>query len=160
MALRKPAVINTEGHIEQLQPGDTLAAPIAGGNIVQATNGEASSVTVGQVVYLSAADTVKLAQANAIGTVIAIGLIGDPSIAASAVGGVQTDGILSTPDWTSVVGATLLTPATEYFLDPDNPGTMVIVPPQPTDIGEFVVSLGVAFSTTDFRIEIHPYIKL
>lgn len=160
MALRKPLVISSDGHIEQLQSGDSLDAPVAGGSIVQVTNGNAGPITLGQVVYLDGADSVDLARANAVGTSSPIGLVFDASIAAAAVGGVQIDGIISSANWTSVIGATNLTAGTEYFLDPDTAGRMTATPPQPSDVGEFVVSLGRAFSTTDFRIEIHPFIRL
>lgn len=160
MAARKPLVYDTDGHIEQIQPGDTLAAPVAGGTVIQATNGEAGAITLGQVVYISAADTVKYARANAVATASPVGFVADASIGAAGVGGIQIDGLLVSADWTAVVGATTLTAGTEYFLSPDVAGEMVSTPPAPTDTGEFSVSLGRAFSTTDFRIEIHPFIRL
>ena len=143
MALRKPLVI-VAGQIEQLQSGDTLTGPFAEIESVSVTNGEASPITIGQVVYISAADTVKKARADATATQKAFALVQDASIAAAAIGQVQTSGVLG--------GMSGLVAGSEYFLDPTTAGAITTV--APTTVGQYVMKLGRALSTTEFDINI------
>ena len=156
MAQKKPLVLNS-GQIEQLQSTDY----IANNDIPQLTNGNAGSIVIGTVVYASAANTVDKARANAVGTTNAIGLVYDASIVAAASGGVLMDGIMSatTGQWDVVAGTTGgLTRDTIYFLSSATAGLLTAT--APTAVGEFVVSVGIAISTTELKIEIQPRIKL
>src|SRR5256886_12123670 len=104
MASRKPVVINA-GQLQQLQAGDTLAAPLAGAQEVSLTNDDVGSHVPGQVVYLDTNDGVKKAQANASGTAYAFALA-TIAVTNGVVGVYATNGILSltTGQWGTAVG--------------------------------------------------------
>lgn len=148
MALRKPLVL-VNGQIQQIQTGDTLSAVIAENETQQWTNGDSGSHAIGNIVYLSGADTVKKAQANASASSAAVA-VATGSITAGTVGGYQTSGTLG--------GLTGLTAGSIYFLDPTTPGSMTTT--APTTAGQYVVELGVAVSTTEFLIRIRTSILL
>lgn len=148
MATRKALVI-VGGQIQQLQSGDTLSGPFAENETQSWTNGDSSSHLIGNVVYISAADTAKLAMANASATADAIGFA-TATIANSAVGAYQTSGTLA--------GLTGLTAGATYYLDPSTPGAMTTT--APSVAGQFVVELGVAISSTEFMIRIRAVIAL
>lgn len=149
MALRKPLVVGSDGRPQQLQAGDTLTGPFAENETQNWTNGDAAGHVIGNVVYVSAADTVKRAQANAAATSNAIALA-TGTIANGAVGGYQTNGTLS--------GLTGLTAGSIYYLDPAAVGGMTTT--VPTAVGQLVVELGIAISATEFLIRIRPPILL
>jgi len=156
MAQKKPLVLNG-GQIEQLQSTDY----IANNDIPQLTNGNAGSIVIGTPVYASAANTVDKARANAVGTTNVIGLVYDASIASASSGGVLMDGILSatTGQWDAVAGTTGgLTRDVIYYLSSSTAGLLTST--APISVGEFVVSVGIAISTTELKIEIQPRIKL
>lgn len=156
MAQKKPIVLNS-GQLEQLQSGDYISTV----DIPQLTNGNAGTVPIGTPVYSSANDTVDKAKADAVGTTNCIGLVADTSIAAAAVGGIQMDGILAatTGQWDTVAGTTGgLTKDVIYYLSAATAG--LITSTAPSSAGQFVVSLGIAISTTEMRINIKSRIKL
>ncbi|MDR3639070.1 MAG: hypothetical protein P4L84_35020 [Isosphaeraceae bacterium] len=149
MALRKPLVVGGDGRPQQLQAGDTLTGPFAENETQNWTNGDSAGHSIGNVVYLSAGDTVKRAQANAAGTSGAVA-IATGTIAAGAVGGYQTNGTLS--------GLTGLTAGATYYLDPAAVGGMTTT--CPTTVGQLVCILGIAVSATEFLIRIREPIQL
>lgn len=156
MAVKKPIVL-TSGQYEQLQSGDYIQ------NIdnPQLTNANAGSLVIGTPVYASANDSVDKAKADAVGTVNVIGLVADVSIATSAVGSVQTDGILAatTGQWDAVAGTTGgLTKDVIYYLASATAGLLTST--APSTAGQFVVQIGVAISTTEMKIDIQRRIKL
>ena len=160
MATRKPLVI-INGQIQQLQPGDTLDAAVSEVDVISKENGNASPITIGHAVYTKADGTVDLAQANASGTVEVLGFVKDASIASSSSGIIQTDGILAatTGQWDTATGDSGgLTPGAVYWLDPSTAGKLTTT--APTTIGQFVVRLGKAVSTTELEISIEPPILL
>ena len=140
------------GLIQQIQAGDTLLAAVSEVDTIPVTNGESSAITIGMPVYISAADTVKKAKADASGTMDVIGLVTSASIAASGTGSAQSDGLITSSDWTAVIGATTLTAGARYYLSPTTAGQMTTT--APTTTGQFVLCLGKAKSTTDFEIAI------
>lgn len=158
MAIRKPLVI-VSGQIEQLQSGDSLDIR---DTIVQLVNDEASPVVIGAPVYSDAAGGFKKARANAVGTSKVIGLVADsPSIANGATGGVDMDGLLTatTAEWDAVAGTTGgLTFNTIYYLDPATAGKITAT--APTAVGQVVVEIGKALSTTDLKINIQQSVLL
>lgn len=159
MALRLPLVLNA-GQIQQLQSGDTLLAPQSGGDVIVLTNDEAGSLIQGNVVYADANDGVKKAQANASGTSKPIGLsVGAP--ASSASGQIMVNGILAltTGQWDAAFGTTGgLTFGVDYYLSPTTAGLGTAT--APTTVGQYVVVLGRAISTTELMIEIKQSILL
>jgi hypothetical protein len=149
MTLRKPLVI-VNGQIQQLQAGDTLDAVAQEVDSIILTNGEAGAITIGQVVYIFSANTVKKARADAGGTAQAFGLVAEASVAGGATGQIQTSGVLS--------GLSALTAGAKYYLDPTTSGAMTAT--APTTPGQYVVPLGRAISTTEFKIDIEEPILL
>jgi hypothetical protein len=152
MALKKAIVIGADGEFEELQVGDTLDGPIAEVDVVSMTNDNAAAITQGQPVYVSGSLAVDEAQANAGGTTEVIGLVRDASIAAAAVGSIQTDGILDVADWTLVIGAAALVVGTVYWLSAAAPGQLTSTPP--TGNPNRLVRVGTAISTTSLEISI------
>lgn len=156
MAIKKPLVM-TNGQIEQLQAGDTLANP----GVLTRTNGNAGAIILGQAVYSTGSGNVDLAQANAQGTIRVAGLVADLSIAAAASGSILVDGVLTatTGEWDAVTGQVGgLTDGADYFLSAATAGGLTTT--APTATGEFVVRVGHALSTTEMEIEIQQPIKL
>ena len=159
MSQRKPLTI-INGYVQELPSGDTVEGAVAA-HSVSLTNANASAITKGQVVYVSAADTVDLARANADGTSKVFGLVSAASIANGASGSIQTDGILSqaTTDWDALTGQSSgLTPGADYILSPDTAGSLVLRS-STIDSGEWLVQIGKAVSTTDLLIDIEDGIK-
>jgi len=161
MASRKPLVV-VAGQVQQIQAGDTLDAVIGGGDQVNLTNGEATPVVIGAPVYLSANGTFKKAQANAAGTKDVIGVVAQsPSIANAAIGPVTTDGIVTatTAEWDAVTGQVGgLVFNTLYFLDPATAGKLA--PAGPSTVGQYVVPVGRAISTTELQVRVGTSILL
>lgn len=161
MAIKIPLVI-TNGIIQQLQSGDTILSATSTASIRSFTNGEgAAAIVIGAPVYISANDTMKRAQANAVSTSKVIGLGYDISTAAAAAGNVAINGTLTatTGQWDAVAGTTGgLVFNTTYYLDPATVGK--ITGTAPTTVGQTVVSIGIASSTTELEIDIQAYILL
>lgn len=154
--LRKPLVLNA-GKIEQLQAGDTLDAAVAAIDVEILSNEESSdAITIGMAAYISSAGKVKKAQANATGTKDVIALCRDASIASGDSGAFQTDGQLTSADWTAVVGVATLTPGSIYYLSGDTAGKLTTTPPT----SGWVVEIGEAHSTTVLDINIRQPVKL
>ena len=154
MALRKPLVI-VSGQTQQLQSGDTLDAPQSGGDGAVLTNGESGAIVIGNIVYVSAAATVKKAKADAVGTKSGFGVVRDVSIGAGFTGFIQTSGILAatTGQWDAVFGTTGgLVAGQVYWLSPGTAGYGTAV--APTTIGQYVVPIGIGLSTTELEITI------
>lgn len=153
MAARKPLVI-IDGQITQLSASDTLDAAISEVDVVSATNANAGAIVIGAPVYVSGAGSVDLAQADASGTKKVLGLVREASVAAAASGEIQTNGILvaTTTQWDAVAGTTGgLTAGECYYLSAAAAGELTET--APTAVGEFVVPVGYALSTTEMRID-------
>jgi hypothetical protein len=160
MATRKPLVM-VAGRIERLQAGDTIDADIAEVDLVELTNNNASPVVICEPVYIDGANTCDKAQADASGTMDVVALVKDASIASAAAGITQTDGVLSatTGQWDAITGESGgLTAGTIYYLSAATAGRLVEI--APTAVGQFVVQIGKAISTTEMEITIVDPIKL
>lgn len=158
MAARKPLVLNA-GTIEQLQSGDTLDAVVSEVDIISLTNGGGATANICEPAYVSAANTFQLARANASGTTRPIGLVKSTSIAASASGSIQTDGVFvaTTTQWDAVTGGSGgLTAGSIYWLSEATAGRLTTTAPS----SGYVVKVGQALSTTDMEISIGSPIKL
>jgi len=162
MALRKPLVI-VAGLVEQIQAGDTLDATVAEIETITQTSGEAGGIVIGSPVYSSAADTVKKAEANASGTIEAIG-IAKSTFVTTGTGTVQTSGVLTltTAQWDAVATGDSqsggLTAGAVYYLDDAVVGEITVT--APTDAGKYVLRLGKGISTTELLIDIGEPILL
>lgn len=160
MALVKPLVI-VNGFIQQLSSSDTLDANVSEVDVIGLSNNQGSAIVICSPVYISGAGQIKLGQANATGTIQLVGLAKDPSIANAANGFVQTDGSFAatTAQWDVVTGQTGgLTPGAVYFLSAATAGRLTTV--APNTVGQFVVRVGLAISTTQMDITIQPPIGL
>ena len=154
MALRKPLVL-VNGIPTQISSSDTLDAVLAEVDQVSMANGEAGAIVIGTPTYISAANTVKKAQANASGTTDVLGLVRDTSVAAAAQASIQTDGQLTatTTQWDAVTGGTGgLTAGAVYYLSATTAGQLTTT--APTTAGQFVIRIGKAISTTIMDIQI------
>jgi hypothetical protein len=148
MSARKPLVL-VSGEIQQLQSGDTLSGPVAEVGLIALTNGDAGAHAIGDAVYISAADTAKKAKADASGTKDVFGVaIG--TISGAAVGNYQTDGVLA--------GLSGLTAGAIYYLSAATAGLLTVTPP--SSVGQYVVRVGIAISTTELDINIERSILL
>ncbi len=108
------------------------------------TNGEVSAITLGQAVYLSGNDEVKLADNDNSAADDPVGVVGEASIAASAQGKVITHGC--------VLGALSgATAGTKYFLDA-TPGALTTT--APVGSGKNVVLMGFAMNATDLYLRV------
>lgn len=153
MTQRKPLVI-VNGEIQQLQSGDSIAQE------EDAQFTADAAMIAGQVVYMTAADHIGKAKADAAGTAQPIGLC-NSAISNGAVGPVQTGGIitLTTTQWDAVFGTTGgLAFNAPYFLSAGTAGIGTATPP--STVGQYVIQLGVALSTTEFQINIQQRVLL
>lgn len=160
MALRKPLVLNG-GRTQQLQVGDTLDATVAVDSVRKSlTNNNAGSIVIGTPVFSSSAGGVDKGDASAVGTSDIVGLVGDTTIATTASGAIVTEGVLTatTAEWDAVFGTTGgLTFNTFYYLSTTTgEGTATA----PVTVGDSVVELGIALSTTQFLVRIRQAILL
>ncbi len=157
MATKKPLVLGADGRINQLQAGDTLGIVSETGQLSQVAD---ATLIAGNAVYQSAADHVNKGRADASGTTFVVGLA-VAAIISAASGLVQYDGILAltTGQWDAVAGTTGgLTFNTTYYLDPANAGKITSV--CPTTVGQYIVIIGKAVSTTELAIKISEPILL
>lgn len=123
------------------------------------TNAEASGIAIGQPVYVFSGDNVKKGIANATGTRRIIGLVSDSTINAAASGNIAITGLMTatTGQWDAVTGQTGgLTPDAIYYLDNATAGKMTSSAPSTG----WVCPLGIALSTTRFKINIGSTVKL
>jgi hypothetical protein len=143
----------TNGVVQQLQAGDSLDTRA---EQFQLINDEATPVVICSAVYPDAPGGFKKAQANAAATKDVIGLVGQaPSIANGVAGAVTLDGVLTATavQWDAVTGdAGGLTFKARYYVDPTTGGKITKI--APTTVGQFVVEIGEAMSTTDMKINI------
>ena len=154
----KIALTMYDGEIGQLKAGDTLDITASNNQIFSATNSNIAAITIGQPVYIQGANTVDLALADAKATSGVIGLVSDASIDSAAVGTILTDGILTSTDWTAVVGEATLTAGSVYFLSDTVAGTLTTT--ATTTTGSFVTRVGTAISTTTLEVTISRPIGL
>ena len=105
----------------------------------------------GAPAYIVSNNTANLASATGLVKSRVVGLITQAASVNEATI-VQTDGSVTIADWTSVIGATSLTPGSVYFLHTTD-GQMSTTPP--TGDGDVVVTMGVAVTTTKFDIEVN-----
>lgn len=146
------------GEIGQLRVGDTLDIATSGNQVFSATNQNAAAITIGQPVYIAGANAVDVALADVRATSGVIGLVLDASIDAGAVGNILTDGVLTSADWTAVVGATELTTGSVYFLSDTVAGALTTT--ATTTTGSFVTRVGTAISPTTLEVTISRPIGL
>lgn len=158
MALRKPLVL-VNGKLQQLQASDTIVVATSNTDVQSLTNGEATPITVGMCVYISAAATVKKALANAAATANAFGMVYDVSITNAAIGQIATFGLVNatTTAWDAVTGQTGgLTQGADYYMDPTTAGKITSTPP--STVGQYVVNLGTAQDTQN--LQFNPQIEI
>ena len=157
MSLKKPLVLGSNGQIQQIQSGDTLDAAIIETESITLLNGESSdAITIGMPAYISAADTVKKAKADAAGTATAFALCKTASITAATTGEFFTSGQLASSNWAAVTGGTTLTAGSIYYLSNGTAGQITVTPPTTG----LLVEVGQAISTTTLQIKIKRPILL
>jgi len=119
-----------------------------------ATNGESSAaIVIGAPVYVSAADTVKRAKADAASTAAVVGLAYEASTSASSLGLIKPDGVLkaTTTQWDAVTGGSGgLTAGSLYYLDAATAGKLTTT--SPSTAGQYVVKVGRALSSTELMV--------
>lgn len=126
----------------------------AAGEVQQATLG--ATLVAGDVVYISASNTIALADADAVGTANVIGMVVEGG-ASGAKGIFRTGGLIELTDWTAIIGAASLTAGSRYYLSA-TAGDMTTT--APSTGGQFVVPLGTAITTKIFGLNIQRRIKL
>lgn len=132
---------------------------VEGATVINATNGEGSSIAVGRAVYVSASGTVKLANANSGSTKNVIGLVYDATINSAASGAVSTSGSVTatTTRWDTVTGQSGgLTAGSKYYLSNSTAGSLTTTAPT----SGYVCPIGIALSTTVMIVNIGPSVKL
>lgn len=157
MATRKPIVLGADGRFQQLQSADTLGITSETGQLAQTAD---ATLIAGNAVYQSAADHVNKGQANAAGTAFVTGLA-VAAITSGQSGLVQYDGVvtLTTAQWDAVAGTTGgLTFNVTYYLDPATAGKLTSA--CPTTVGQYVVIVGKAISTTELVVKISEPVLL
>ncbi len=113
-----------------------------------------SNASPGQPVYVVSNNHVDLAINTTQPYVIGLTL---EAVTAGNTGQYITEGTVTLVDWTTVTGTTLLTPGAVYYLD-STAGMLTLTPT--TTIGQHVVAVARAASTTELDIEIAEPILL
>jgi len=161
MATRAPLVLNA-GQIQQLQSGDVLNVPVfSGGDVISLTNDNASPAVIGTPVYSSAADHFNLAKGDASGTKDVIRIVQATSISSATAGNVQLNGVVTatTGQWDTAFGTSGgLTFNTRYYLSAATAGKGTVT--APSTVGQYVVELGIALSTTELLLTLRSPILL
>jgi len=160
MAIRKPLVL-VNGEVQQLQSGDSISVPFSETLTVVQTNNETLSVVIGTPVYNDVASGVKKAKADAAGTTKVLGLVNDSSITSASSGEIAIGGIMvaTTGQWDVVTGGSGgLVVGTKYYLDAATAGLLTAT--APSTVGQYVIEIGIALSTTDMKIDIKSRILL
>jgi hypothetical protein len=155
MAKRKPLVLGDDGLPQNLQPGDYIGEI----EMIVMASGEVGAVPIGTPVYLSASNQIKKAKADAAGTVPAVAIVTDTSIAEGTSGNIQMSGTLkaTTAQWDAVTGQVGgLTPGGRYFLSAATAGMITTAVPATG----YAQHIGLALSTTDLLLMISEPIKL
>ncbi len=140
-----------------MSSSDTLDAVVSEVDAIVKVNGNAGAIVCGAPVYVKSATQYDKAQANAAATSGLLGFQKDVSVAAGGNGTIQTNGViaLTTAQWDAVAGTTGgLAFGTVYYLDPANAGKITAT--APSTVGQFVVPVGRALSTTELSIDINP----
>lgn len=159
MAIVLPLVIKN-GQIQQSRSDDTLGIGITEVDVINLNNSGTQAAAIGRAVYPTSVGFA-LARADASATKNVIGLVKDTTIAASATGNVQTDGLLvaTTAQWDAVTGQTGgLSPGAWYYLSPTTAGGLTSTPPSTAN--QYVVPIGLAISSTALDIRIGTDILL
>lgn len=123
------------------------------------TNGETAAIAIGRVVYISGANTVRLANANNITTAKSFGMVFQPTIAAGAAGRVAMTGIVeaTTGQWDTATGQTGgLTVGAQYYLSNTVAGRMTTTAPE----SGVNAPIGIALSSTKFKLDIQRVVIL
>ena len=160
MANRKPLVI-VDGVVRQMAAADILDVKLNEVDFVSADNGEIAAIVICTPVYVSAADEVKEAQADAISTSEVIGLVVDDSVDPGALARILTDGrfTATTDQWDAVTGDVGgLTAGVVYYLDPATAGILTATAPSADT--KVVARVGKALSATVLDISIDRPILL
>ncbi len=161
MTLREPLVI-IGGQIQQLPSGDTINGVTAvASHSFEATNNEASPLTLGLAVYMNAADGVKALTANTANSVKYVGLVADNSIGSGNTGNIQFDGVLTgnTSQWSAVgVASGLLVAGTTYYVSDSVTGNLTET--APTTVASYVIPVGIGINATDLRLFPKTIVKL
>jgi hypothetical protein len=109
-----------------------------------------SAAEIGHALFVSSDGHVDLASMANPG----VAGISVESVAADATGHYITESQVSREDWTVVTGSASLTPGALYYLDPATPGLLTTTPPE--DIGDSVVIVGRALTSTTLDVSIQP----
>lgn len=146
MAIKKPLALY-DGEVKQLQPGDNVSNPETIERVFTSLS------VICQPVYADANGSVDLANASAEATSDAIGLAAE-GVAAAASGAVLVDGVLpaTTGEWDAVTGLVGgLVVDQKYWLDTST-GLLTDSTGLPAAVGEWVVEMGIALSTTEMLV--------
>lgn len=108
------------------------------------TNGNAGALAAGDVVYISAADTVDKADVSGGGAASRVIGIAGEAITSSAVGKICSEGVIG--------GLTGLTAGSRYYADPATPGGLTAT--VPTGSGNTLVQIGYAKNATTIHLQI------
>ena len=145
--------------LAQIGATDTVLA--YGANMASLNNSNSGAIVIGAPVYSPSAGNFDKAEANAGTTVEVIGLVADTSITNGTSGNVQTSGVVSatTGQWDTVAGTSGgLTAGTVYYLDPATAGKLTST--APSTVGQYIVRVGKALSTTQLELAISQPILL
>jgi hypothetical protein len=107
-----------------------------------------AAASAGAPVYVTSGGHVGLADADAVATADVVGLA-IAAVSNGATGTYQSDGFVTLSDWTAIVGAATLTAGARYLLS----GTAgQLTTTAPTSVGQVVVLVGIAVTTTKLQL--------
>lgn len=115
------------------------------------------NILEGQVLHLKATGHLGLAKADSILTTNVCGLARLNTLATFSCVSIGNNAF-KLSDWTAVIGSVNLVLGSTYYLDPLNAGKMTDI--APTQVGDYVVKIGIAIKSDTLDVEIEPKILL
>jgi hypothetical protein len=130
-------------------------------DFILATNASGGYINIGMPVYSSGINAVQPGRANSVSTAYIVGLAVNPFVAPGDEGLFQLNGYLDALEsqWDAVTGQVGgLTTGAPYYLDPNTAGMLTAT--APSMMGQFIVQIGTAISSTRIDIDIQAPIGL
>jgi hypothetical protein len=109
-----------------------------------------SAADIGNALYISSDGHVDLASMDNPG----VAGLSVESVSADATGHYVTEGQVTREDWTPVTGSASLSAGSLYYLDATSPGLLTATPPE--DVGDSIVVIGRALTSTTLDVSIQP----
>lgn len=129
---------------------NSAAAPASSSAATEQDGTATQQLDLGEVVYADGGGSFDLAQADALATARAVGVVTTAALI-TATATIATAGVAVVTGWG-------LTPGATYWLDPSTAGAITAT--APTLVGHVVLPIGEALSATELKLLLSPLVLL